>query len=680
MRDSFHKANAPLRSLLHWIFIPWIAVSMSLWPSLSSGIERLQTDPGDTLLNLYFLEHAYKHFTSAAIVNPDHYWSPDFFWPVRDTLAWSDHLLGQSTIYGIFRIGLNPFLSYLAWLGLTLWLNYISIRNACLKISPTTNPIWLSLVALVTSFSPAIIQQLGHPQLLSLFLIGPILWLCHRLISEEPENFEVADWLALLSWLLANGFFNIYIFVYSCYGVLICILIHIAKRVRSKNTILKAGERLIGSLAVFTACIAIDITIYLPYLETLSTFGKRPGDEIINNLPKPMSWFFGSSQWLLPPPFTPDRIDPSWISGAEQELFPGWGFLILLSGALLTAFCKRRRNDTELRSWLIVFSIMVLCSLSIFHVSLWPLISKFLPGASSLRASSRVTMVIVLYGAPAIALASTYWRFTQRHALEAWGGLLAMIGGFTCIWSLDPPSFSLGEWRIEQQALSKALAGSGCDLFWYEWRDQEPWRAQVLAMHAQLETGIPTANGYSGHFPKEDWPFMRPQGDKALRWITSTQPDRFHNIKTNKHGEANWCVASQSQEKADIVANIRRYDPAKASLLHQSGWIDSPESVIFKSEGIAIGKNDGMLYLNNPKGKRPKKWVLMTRNGNGIAADRGDYHIANARLRLADETPIVLITDRNDREMIQYTWRINAKTGEFIDQSSGTLQAKKHSK
>jgi len=319
MRDSFHKGNAPLRSLLHWIFIPWIAVSMSLWPSLSSGIERLQTDPGDTLLNLYFMEHAYKHFTSAAIVNLDHYWSPDFFWPVRDTLAWSDHLLGQATIYGIFRIGLNPFLSYLAWLVLTLWLNYISIRYACLQISPTTNPIWLSLAALVTSFSPSIIQQLGHPQLLSLFLIGPILWLCHRLISEEPENFEAADWLALFSWLLANGFFNIYIFVYSCYGVLICIFIHIAKRIRSKSMILKAGERLIGSLAVFTACIAINIIIYLPYLETLATFGKRPGDEIINNLPKPMSWLFGSSQWLLPPPLLPIELIPAGLAGPNRN-------------------------------------------------------------------------------------------------------------------------------------------------------------------------------------------------------------------------------------------------------------------------------------------------------------------------------------------------------------------------
>ena len=94
--------------------IPCIAVAMALWPSLSSGLERLQIDPGDTLLNLYFLEHAYQHFTSERIFNPDHYWSPDFFWPIRDTIAWSDHLLGQSVIYGVFRSLLSPFQSYVA--------------------------------------------------------------------------------------------------------------------------------------------------------------------------------------------------------------------------------------------------------------------------------------------------------------------------------------------------------------------------------------------------------------------------------------------------------------------------------------------------------------------------------------------------------------------------------------
>lgn len=674
MQNLSQKQNITSKSLLHWALIPLIAVAMSLWPSLSSGLERLQLDAGDTLLNLYFLEHAFKHFTSATILNPEHYWSPDFFWPVKDTITWSDHLLGPSAIYGLFRISLDPFQSYIGWLALTLWLNYIAIRRACLKISPNSSAVWLSLSALVTSFSPAIIQQLGHPQLLSLFLIGPILWLCHRLINENPENFCITDWLILFSWLLANGFFNIYIFVYACYGVLFCVLVHVTKRIWTKNTAVQTGKQLLSRMAIFATCATIDITIYIPYLKTLSTFGKRPIDEILNNLPKPTSWLFGSSQWLLAPPLTPDRIEPNWISGAEQELFPGWGFLILLSGAFLTAFYRRQRKNIGLRLWLIVFVMMVFGSLSINHFSLWPLISKVLPGASSLRASSRVAMVIVLFGAPAIALAATHWRFMQKQALEGWAALLAILGGFAGIWSLQPPSFSLGQWRTEQQALSKALRNSDCDLFWYEWHDQEPWRAHVVAMHAQLETGVPTANGYSGHFPKEDWPFMRPQGDKALRWITTSKPDRFHDLKPDEPS-TRWCIASRPEESTNKSISLRTYDPTKA-IQHQSLWINSPKSVLLEAEGIAIGEKFGMLYLKSPKGDNPEQWVLMTRNGNGIPARRGNYRITNIQLTSDEEGAVVLVTDGNRVTKTEYIWSISAKTGVFPGQTHNTIQAK----
>ena len=132
-----NKAKVLMKSLYwNWIFVPCIAIVMSLWPTLSTGLEKLQTDPGDTVLNLYFLEHAFRHFTSLNILQPAYFWSPEFFWPVKNTLAWSDHLLGQTIIYGIFRPILEPFQGYVAWSSLTLWLNYISIRFANQKIYP----------------------------------------------------------------------------------------------------------------------------------------------------------------------------------------------------------------------------------------------------------------------------------------------------------------------------------------------------------------------------------------------------------------------------------------------------------------------------------------------------------------------------------------------------------------
>lgn len=538
-------ARRATQHVLHWACIPVIAVATTLWPTLSSGLENLQTNPGDTLLNLYFLEHAYAHFTGPTIWQPDKFWSPDFFWPIRGVLAWSDHLLGPSVIFGTFRAFLDPYQSYAAWLSTTLWLNYVSIRLAISKISPETHSIWLSIAALATSFSPTIVEQLGHPQLLSLFLIGPVILQCHRLISQDPERFTWSDWLLLLSLLLANGFFNIYIFVYACYGVVISSAVHLVRWRRQHNSIdIKIGKHIWLRIAAFSSCLALNLYIYIPYLQTIKTFGGRPESEIINNLPKPASWLYGTQNWLLPAPFSAGHISPDWVYGVEQEIFPGWSLCILLAAAIITAICRQRKSDQRLIIWLVVLGAMIAGTLCIHNISLWPLIRLILPGSSSLRASSRVALVIVLFAAPAIALAAQYWKIAELTRFGRISAMLALSASFAGAWGVNQPRFSLREWKHEMDTLSEVLLKTDCGVFWYEWKNNEIWwRAQVVAMHAQITTGIATANGYSGQFPRDNWPHNGPRGQDAFAWIVSSHPERYHSLRLRTE-TGKWCIAS----------------------------------------------------------------------------------------------------------------------------------------
>ena len=659
----------PSRLFLHWLAIPAVAIAMTLWPSLSSGLAQLQTDPGDTLLNLYFLEHAYRHFIDFQIFTPAHFWSPDFFWPIQDTLAWSDHLLGPSLIYGAFRSFCDPFQSYLGWLITTLWLNYVAIRYAVERIAPETQPIWISIAALVTSFSPAITQQLGHPQLLSLFLIGPILWLCHRLIQESPINFTISDWLLLGCWLLANGFFNIYIFVYACYGVLIATAIHLSRRLRQHRFRLIHGGRLWMHATMLLICIGLNATIYLPYLQTLKSFGKRDMGEIINNLPKVGSWLFGSDQWLLQPPLTAANANPDWIYGAEQELFPGWSLLILFAAVLMTAVVQRKARSNPLRIWLIAMGAMVFLSLSFKGFSLWIVISKLLPGSSSLRASSRVAMVIVLYAAPAIALAARHWQRSGLQRWEPFAALLALMGSFVGIWPKGQPSFSLQSWRQENNAITAALNASDCDLFWYEWSDQPPWRAQVMAMHAQRRTGIPTLNGYSGHFPKTDWPYTEPSGLGAYKWLALTKPEQHHRLKPARGREQQRCIVSYdaSLQRARI-RKIKDHQGIPSEL----GARGEPNQIIIAVTGIEVGKdlNHRLYVRSKPRAGAWSGWTLLTRDGMPIPAERGDYQITS----IIKNGKRLEITDSNPKEGMSYIWLIDGKTGVFISQTPKAIR------
>ena len=656
------------RKGVHWLLIPLLAVVTTLWPTLSSGLAQLQFDPGDTLLNHYFLEHAYQHVRDGQLLNPDHYWSPDYFWPIKDTLAWSDHLIGPAVLYGLFRILLvNPYNAYIGWLMLTLGLNYIALRRALLIISPNTTPSWLSLIALITAFSPAITMQLSHPQLLSLFLIGPILVHCHRLLTEEEvEAFSVSNWLMLGFWLLNNGIFNIYIFVYGCYGALICSLMHIIRRINARRFRIHKGSHWGRSTCSLLAVITANILIYRPYLDSLKTFGKRPMEEIISNLPKPASWICSSNYWLIPPPFRCGEAPEGWIYGVEQQLFPGWLYLILFAASVITALSLPSRRDKELRVWLIAVGFMLIGCISIMDLSLWPLISRMLPGAGSLRASSRVGMVIILFAAPCLALASKHWLHVQTICKRAIALIVGFTAGFCSVLAIRAPSFSLQQWKEKHSSISSALIANHCDVFWQEWTkdDGESWRTHVQAMHVQQHTGIPTLNGLSGQFPKHHWPYEQPSGEGAYAWIALNNPERYHRLR-DQPDSLKRCIATWSPISQTTA--IRNIEVRKGMPLNLISMLNPTDS-LFEGNGIEILSDSNRLfvrYINDPDGHSKNTPLLLTRDGKPIPADRGDFRITNAKRVGGD----LFISDTNTNEKLQFVWRVNGSNGVFVDQS-----------
>ena len=235
-----------------------------------------------------------------------------------------------------------------------------------------------------------------------------------------------------------------------------------------------------------------------------------------------------------------------------------------------------------------------------------------------------------------------------------------MIGSFAGIWAVGQPSFSLKQWRIEMQELSTELSVSKCSVFWYQWRDQEPWRAHVIAMHLQQRTGSPTANGYSGHFPRELWPFENPSGQAAFQWTARGTHEEHH--KTRPLTDPNsWCIATFSPEGRAIIRNPK-------DLIITS--TDSVSKTIYENEYLAIGSKRGQLYIKGRKNTVNTGWIQIVRNNTPVASKRGDYKIVNAakdkQSRPGNNN--FLITDRNNKEGIQYIWLVDSVTGKFKSQ------------
>ena len=637
----------------HWLLIPLIATCMVLWPTLSSRIEILQSDPGDTLLNAYFLEHAYKHFTSFNIFDPNKFWSPEFFWPYKDTLAWSDHLLGQSVIYGLFRPIFDPIESYVCWICTSLFLNYVSIRRALVKISPKTKQTWLSIATLTTTFSPAIAVQLSHPQLLSLFIIGPILCECHKIISGKPEDYSANDWITVGCLLLINGFFNVYTFVYALYGVTACTFVHIVKRIFRKTMKIYMGKGLGVKAPLLITLIGINLYIYIPYLKTLKSFGSRPIEVIIDNLPKPAGWLLGNDWLLVPPAWNYQTVHPGWISGQEQAIFPGWGLLILLTAAILTLF--RKQKNSGIKNWVIVIAIMVLLSLSFGGETAWTTMMKLLPGSGSLRASSRVAMMIILFSAPCVALAAESWSLTLKGFWSNTCEVAAVSASFVSIWAISGAQhqFDYKEWKNELGILSDALEDSHCNVFWYEWNQaQPPFRAHVLAMHAQSRSKIETANGYSGQFPSDDWPFTESSGANAYKWLLAETP--YSKLKTKPiNNYVQKCTISLNPQ---TTTTISIFDEAEAQ---------QPKT-IFENNELIVAYNHRLKLIAKVKSKDSKNgWISLTKGGDSIPLTRGKFVVTNGFL----ENGKIWITDTNTVNKNIYIWEIDKKTGKLINET-----------
>ena len=92
-------------------------------PMIISGFRRIQTDLGDTRLIHYLLEHGYLWVRRG----PLHleFWSPPFFYPVKNVAAYSDVLVGFGPVYWLWRAsGASPDLAFGLWMISMSVLNY----------------------------------------------------------------------------------------------------------------------------------------------------------------------------------------------------------------------------------------------------------------------------------------------------------------------------------------------------------------------------------------------------------------------------------------------------------------------------------------------------------------------------------------------------------------------------
>jgi hypothetical protein len=278
-------------------------IGRDVFAHLGSAIAH---DPGDPLLTAAILQWNATHVPLS-----DAWWQFPIFFPTRDTMAFSEHLLGLSVIASpIYWITRDPIVTHNLVLLLTYPLCAIAMHLLVYRLTGSTAG---ALIAgLAFAFGPYRVSQLAHIQMLAMFWAPLALLGLHAYLDTGRRR-----WLVLYgaTWML-QGAANGYALVYFSMLVGFWTLWFVVMRGRWRDLMMIA-------LATTAAVVPL-VPILYKYVTVHAYQGFARGPEEIR-------FFSADIAALLCAP--PTLTFWGWLQvkcGPEGELFPGVALTLLL--------------------------------------------------------------------------------------------------------------------------------------------------------------------------------------------------------------------------------------------------------------------------------------------------------------------------------------------------------------
>jgi hypothetical protein len=508
------------RLALGVIGLAMLGLAMSLWPVLRSGLRAMPTDPGDTRLNNYLLEHGWCWLRGDAEL-----WSPAMFHPVSGTFAYGDLLLGAAPLYwGLRAGGLEPDTAFQLWIAACLLLDYAAMwlwlaRGLGLGAGAAAGG------AFLFAFGSSRIAQLNHAQLLAGFFTVLALHAATRLLvpgAATARRTPVWGWIALGGACCVLQFYaSFYLGWFAALGGALALLVALASR-RLRPPLLGALRRHRSALAAAGGFVTLALALIATrYLAVARELGYRRFEAVASMLPRAYSWLYHGPE--------------SWLYGWQASVWP-WqslvagrfghehaiGIGVITLALAVFGLCREAWNGERAgvaRLALACWALLVICtSVLPSGATPWRWIYQGVPGAAAIRAVTRVSLVLLIPAALGLAFALRALR--GRPWLIAAALALVILEQGRSIAFYDKQ-----ETRDLVAEIADEVRARGCRSFYYSpvlaqtgvpvgerpmrfepvpWAHPVPYKYQVDAIWAQVLSGIPTLNGYSGTLPP-DW-------------------------------------------------------------------------------------------------------------------------------------------------------------------------------
>ncbi len=481
----------------------------------------MQTDLGDTRFNNYVLEHGYRWLLGDELHKS--FWDPPFFWPERNVAAYSDILLGVAPIYWAFRlIGIMPDTSFQLWMILIAALNYIAMF-ALLRWGVKVSILAACGGAYLFAFSASRAGQLGHQALLPHFFTVLAL-LClfkfFEFLSGRKPGSKIAMGLFWTSIVL-QFYVGFYLAWFLVFGLSAFFAFSMTFE-ETRREVLKVFSTygwwiLSGSVCSLLAMSWMGYHYYLASLE----LGGRPWAEVSSMVPRITSWLYMGSGHLL----------YGWLCKYTNiQSLPAAHEHAIGIGLITPAACCYGLWAKWRIQWVRILAYSTLCIVLLamtypFDFYPWKIVWKYFPGASAIRAVTRIGLLLLIPFGIAVGLA--------LNSIRRWPVAFVLLALICAEQAYTGPYYNKLESRKQIREIASQIRDD-CSAFYYikevSYRQgQEPvWKYQIDAMWVQMEVSKPTLNGYSGNFPR--------------RWnlwdnVASTG-EEFHDIKCAMHSWA----------------------------------------------------------------------------------------------------------------------------------------------
>ena len=530
-------------------------------------------DEGDARLNNLLVEHWFRAFGGKekfSIVN--------IFYPITNTLAYTDMLLALAIPYSILRLfGMNMFLANkIVLIGFHIFGSYSLFY--LLKKKFKLNNLWSLLGVIVFSYSSAYYVRIGHTQLITISLV-PLLIIFMFCFFENFQNKvkRIVYGLLTITLYVLIMYTSWYTAFFTALFMATFIVIYVCVASSNKNKVfsnvwmyIKKCYKEIIAYVVYAICIAIPF--FKMYIQVSRMYGKRSYSEIATMLPELIDFFNVGDNNLLIGRFIKalGLSSRTYLNQGEMSV----GFSLLTMGLLVAAFFYVRKKylkekykalETEgsytVQSKMVLVSIIyaVLVSFILLvqskEISFWYIVYIFVPGGRAIRAAVRYNYYLVM---PVAIVIANFGQMLQnrikKEKVNLIFGIVMPLCAAALVWVSNYNTQGVyAHWNMESEnKFIEAVSAppDDCEVMYivdskYEDRKYAFHSYQLMAWEVSYKYNLKNMNGYSGQFPKEwelDNVWEKDIHTKAAEWIKLNKIDKnvyYYDVATNVWTKAN---------------------------------------------------------------------------------------------------------------------------------------------